>query len=96
MNELTKRESEMPQADPLTKPNFKVVRRLVNKQGNSIGIATPLQRVREGKALDYIKEQQRTFERSGHNREFDYYWAANSESPGCASEFVTRWTIEKV
>lgn len=51
--------------------------------------------VTEAAALDFIKAEQRKFERSGHNREFDYWWGANAASPGCASEFVTRWTIEK-
>ena len=87
--------TEMRDIDPLTRPNFTVVRRTVDKRGKSVQNGNALVRVTEAAALDFIKAEQRKFERSGHNREFDYWWGANAASPGCTSEFVTRYTIEK-
>jgi hypothetical protein len=95
-SELVTYESQIPRDNPLTKPIFKVVLRVVDKMGNSVRKGAAVQNLTEAKALDFIKAEQRKFERSGHNKEFDYFWGANSASPGCASEYVTRWTIERV
>jgi hypothetical protein len=77
-----------------TRHQFQVRVRVVDKNGGSIRNSVAVPRSTGEQALDYIKREQRKFERCGHNREFDYYWGANAEVPGCASAYVTRWTIE--
>lgn len=91
---LTTYESQIPRDDPLTKAIFKVVLRVVDKRGNSVRHSDVLKNITESKALDFIKAEQRKFERSGHNKEFDYFWGASAAASGCAPEHVSRWTIE--
>lgn len=91
----TRYESQFPREDPLKKRSFKVVRRLVDRSGKTIQVATPLQNVTRAEAVELIKTQQAAFERRGTNKEFDYHWAANPSAPGCSAEHVTRWTIER-
>ncbi len=93
-NVIMAAETEDDRAACLTRPNFCVKERVVTSAGGSVRNTTVLQRVNEAKALDWIKARQREFERSGHNREFDYYWGSSSKTTGCAPEFAHRWWIE--
>ncbi|MBL8845456.1 MAG: hypothetical protein JNN24_06760 [Hyphomicrobium zavarzinii] len=75
-------------------PIFQVRVRVVDQRGVAARNFIAMPRSTGEQVLTFIKAEQRKFERSGHNREFDYFWGANAETPGCASEHVTRWTIE--
>lgn len=92
---LTTYESQEPREDPLTKRSFKVVRRLVDRTGKTRSLATRLTGATWAEAKTFIEGEQANFERHGVNQELDYYWASNAKSPGCAPEFITRWTIER-
>jgi hypothetical protein len=94
-SQLTRYESHIPSEDPLKRRSYKVVRRLVDMSGKSRSVATPLHGATWTEARAFIKKEQANFERSGVNKELDYAWAANAKAPGCAPEFVTRWTIER-
>lgn len=91
----TRYESQLSQEDPLKQRTFKVVRRLVDRCGKTLQIATPIHNVTRAEAVELIKTQQAEFERRGTNKEFDYAWAATPSAPGCSAENVTRWTIER-
>lgn len=75
-------------------PIFQVRVRVVDRNGAAVRSYVAIPRSTGELALSYIKTEQRKFERSGHNREFDYFWGANADAPGCASKWVTRWMIE--
>jgi len=95
-SELVKYDSQvLREDDPLARSHFKVTQRVVDKRGNGVSRGDVLKGVTEAKALDFIKAEQCKFERSGHNKEFDYFWGANAAAPGCCVEHVSRWTIER-